>query len=126
MLLDLWGLIQKNLFRGANSGKGRIVIVEIEGNEFRVPEGSLQSFLKAFERREVKRVNKVVRSTIKQEPVVEKVPTVAIKEVPDDIKQEVVAMIDNTSLILEALLEKLRLKRLQDEEDEIILLLLGA
>lgn len=125
MLLDLWGLLQRNLFRGANSGKDRIVVVEIEGKEFRVPERSLQSFLKAFEKREVKRINKIVRNpTFKEKDVT--VPTIDVIEVPEDYRYEVDRMLDNTAAIMESLVNKLRLRKMQDDEDEIILLLLGA
>jgi len=118
MLLDLWGLIQRNLFRGANSGAGKHpIIVEVEGKQFRVPLDSLPSFLKAFEKREAKRLKKT------EQP---KTTYVVLKEVPREYEPQVAMWVDETNDKLDLVALAIKAKLEQDEEDAVILLLLGA
>jgi len=119
MLLDLWGLIQKNLFRGANSRKELPVIVEYEGKEFRVPESQLAVFLKRIEKRTEKIAKKVVRKQ-----VVEK-KQVRVVEAPKEIEYQVTNQIEATNDQLDVIWQMIQ-DKLQQLDDEEVLLLLGA
>ena len=118
MLLDLWGLIQKNLFRGANSSSGKrsgIVVVEYEGKEYKVPEAHLQMFLKNIEKKVEK---KAVKKRIKE------VPQVVLKESPVAEEPHYAAMVQATNDTLTTIWNMIQVA--QYDEDEDLILILGA
>lgn len=130
MLLDLWGLIGRRLPAGVGSSlrngfKLGIVVVEVDGKQYRVPEGELQSFLKntvkKIEKKAVK-VPKILQKVVKTTP-----PEIKVVRAPAGIRPQVVFHVeqanDQLHLIWQQISDNLRMMQ---EDEDLLTLLLGA
>lgn len=118
MLLDLWGLIQKNLFRGANSGgKKPLVVVEYKGIEYRLTVDELPAFLAA--RKEEAKPFKQKHGKPMMVTIPEKVVLI---EAPVGHKVAVKKQIDQTNKWIALVLRELQ----ERDDEETLLILLGV
>ena len=124
MLLDLWGLIGRRYPPGVGSSlrsgfRAGLVIVEVDGRQYRVPEGELQSFLKNT----VKKVQKKAQ----KKSVVTKQPEIVIIKAPSAVMPQVAFHVEQANDELDVIWQKLHDNLLQlREDDDIIALLLGG
>jgi hypothetical protein len=126
-----WGYSEKTS-EGGIGGQGRkkkrLVVVEYDGKEYRVPEDQLQAFLQAIE---TKAEDKPAVKTIKKRKVRKVVevapPEVIIKSAPPDIIESVQTQVDYANIKIANILHDAAIRYFQqmDEEDELILLMMG-
>ena len=130
MLLDLWGLIGRRYPPGVGSSlragfRPGIVVVEVEGKQYRIPEGELQSFLKNTVKKVEKQVQKQVVKRSKK--VVEAPKQIVLIKSPSAVRPQVVFHVEQANEQLDLIWRKIsaNLQQMQ-EDDDILTLLLGA
>lgn len=113
--------------------KSRLIIVEVDGKEYRITEAQLPSFLEQVrveaeqqaktQEKPVKRSRKGKKAKVEATPVVE-TPVIVVKQAPPDIVPKINAQIEQVNNVIANVFAISMQKYLQELEDEEIILML--